>query len=268
MLPDFTMIQHQFYGGHDITIVPIADVHLGAEEFMLDEFEEFINTVKETPNVYITLGGDLLNNGIKSSKSNVYRERFMPGESKRMMAKLLEPIRDRILCSVCGNHEQRTVRDVDSDPTLDIMAKLDLEHLYRENIAFVKINLGQKTSEDPIVRPRGESRPCYMVAVTHGSGGGALTGSGVNKYERFGYFIDGLDVLVVGHIHKPFTTQPGKIHIDPHNNKISIKPFKIVCATSWLEYGGYASRGMFAPSTHCLQSIRLFGDRKGVEVTM
>lgn len=30
MLPDFEMIQHQFMGGHDIVIYPVADVHLGS----------------------------------------------------------------------------------------------------------------------------------------------------------------------------------------------------------------------------------------------
>ena len=38
MLPDFEIIQHQFLGGHDITIIPLADVHLGSAECMEQEF--------------------------------------------------------------------------------------------------------------------------------------------------------------------------------------------------------------------------------------
>jgi predicted phosphodiesterase len=71
-------------------------------------------------------------------------------------------------------------------------------------------------------------RPTYNLVVTHGAGGGILTGGAVNRGERFGYVIDGMDALIVGHTHKPFTTQPGKIKIDPHNNLVTIKPFKVI----------------------------------------
>lgn len=261
------MIQHSFYGGHDITVIPISDVHLGAAMQMEKEWMEFLDMVQKTPNVYITLGGDMLNQGLKSSVTNVYKERYMPSEAKRMMAKMLEPIRDRLLCSVCGNHEKRSVRECDDDPMYDIMSKLDLEHLHRENMAFVKIQLGIPERESG-TKTRSDERPTYMMVVTHGSGGGILTGGAVNRNERFGYVVDGMDVLIVGHTHKPFTTQPGKIFIDPRNNKVSIKPFKVICATSWLGYSGYAMAGMMYPSTHCLQKLTLCGDHKEMLVTM
>ena len=38
MLPDFEMIIHKFPEREDITIIPIADVHLGARECMEQEF--------------------------------------------------------------------------------------------------------------------------------------------------------------------------------------------------------------------------------------
>ncbi len=255
------MIQHHFPENKDIIVIPIADVHLGAAEQMEEAWMSFLKMVEKTPNVYLTLGGDLLNNGLKSSVTNVYRERYMPSDAKKMMAKMLEPVRDRILCAVGGNHERRSIRESDDDPTYDIMAKLDIEHLYRENIAFVKIRVGNTESD-------GNHNPTYMLVVTHGAGGGALTGGAVNKGERFGYVIDGMDALIMGHTHKPFTTQPGKIKIDPFNNKVSIKPFKVICATSWLEYGGYAAASMMYPATHCLHTLTLRGNRKEIVVTM
>ena len=223
--------------------------------------------VKNTPNVYITLGGDLLNNGLKNSLTNVYRERYMPSEAKRMMAKMLEPVRDRILCAVSGNHERRTSKEVDCDLTYDIMSKLDLETLYRENIAFVKIQMGVPELETGS-KTNGEKRPTYNLVVTHGAGGGILTGGSVNRNERFGYVIDGMDALIVGHTHKPFTSQPGKIVIDPRNNKVSIKPFKVITSTSWLNFSPYAMQKMLLPTTHCLHTLHLSGDHKEIVVTM
>lgn len=267
MLPDFEIIQHQFYGGHDITVIPISDVHLGSPGCMEQEFMQFLETVRNTPNTYLTLGGDLIDNGTKSSVTNVFRATMYPSEQKKMMAKLLEPVRDRILCFVPGNHERRSGKDSDDDPTYDIAAKLDLETLYRENIAFVKIQLGEFERNDGS-RTAGYQRPTYCLVVTHGSGGGILTGASVNRGERFGYVIDGMDALIVGHTHKPFTTQPGKILFDARNNQIRVKPFKLICATSWLQYGGYAAQKMLLPSSHCLQTMTLSGKKKEIVVTM
>lgn len=265
MLPDFEMIQHSFFGGHDITVIPISDVHLGSPECMEQEFMKFIDKVAQTEHTYLVLGGDLIDNGTKSSVTNPFRATMPPSAQKREMAKILEPVRDRILCFVPGNHERRSGKDADDDPVYDIAAKLDLEDLYRENTAFVKIQLGKEGSHDSI-NPK--QRPTYMLVVVHGAGGGILTGGAVNRSERFGYVIDGMDALIVGHTHKPYTTQPGKIFIDKYNNTVSVKPFKVISSTSWLSYGGYASRMMLLPSTHCLNTLTLKGNRKEMLVTM
>ena len=267
MLPDFEMIQHSFLGGHDITIIPVSDVHLGSPECMEQEFIQFIKTVKETPNVYLILGGDLIDNGTRSSVSNVFKATMSPSQQKKEMANILRDVSDRILCFVPGNHERRSGKDADDDPVYDIAAKLDLEHLYRENIAFLKIMLGVR-EHDSGATTNGEKRPSYMLVVMHGTGGGIYTGGAVNRNERFGYVIDGMDALIVGHTHKPFTTQPGKIKIDPFNNKISIRPFKVISSTSWLEYGGYAAQKMLLPTTHCLHTLTLKGKRKEIVITM
>lgn len=267
MLPDFELIQHEFLGGHDITVIPVSDVHLGSPECMEQEFIQFINMVKDTPNVYLVLGGDLIDNGTRSSVSDVFKATMPPSQQKKEMAKILEPVRERILCFVPGNHERRSGKDADDDPVYDIAAKLDLEDLYRENIAFMKIQLGIKESAAGH-QSHGYERPSYTIVVVHGTGGGIYTGGAVNRNERFGYVIDGMDALIVGHTHKPFTTQPGKIVIDPHNNKVSMRQFKVISSTSWLQFGGYAARKMLLPTTHCLQTLTLKGRKKEIIVTM
>lgn len=261
MLSDFELITHHFPENKDILIFPISDVHLGAAEHMEREWAEFCRQIKETPNAYIVLGGDLINNATRNSVSNVFEETMRPREQKKLIAEMLTPIRDRILCAVSGNHERRSGKDADDDPTYDIMCKLDLEHIYRENMAFVKVRFGK-------VDFNGGHNPTYMLAVMHGAGGGVLTGGAVNRNERFGYVIDGADCLIVGHTHKPFVTQPSKIKIDPYNNKVDIKPFKVVSSTSWLNYGGYAAQKMLLPSSHAPQVITLCGKRKNIKVTM
>lgn len=261
MLPDFNMIIHKFPDRQDITVIPIADVHLGARECMEQEFIEFINTVKDKPNVYLVLGGDLINNATRSSVTNIFEEVMRPSDQKKEMAKILAPVAHKILAAVSGNHERRSGKDADDDPTYDILCKIDREDVYRENMAFVKIQFGDQNGS-------GQANPTYTVVVTHGAGGGALTSGAVLKGERFGYAVDGMDALIMGHTHKPFTTVPGKIVIDKQNNKVTVKPFKVINMTSWLDYAGYSMQKMLLPTSHCLHTLTFCGNHKEMVVTM
>lgn len=259
MLPDFHMITHHFPERKDIKIYPIADVHLGAAEHMTREWELFCQRVKDE-HAYLILGGDLLNNSTRSSISNIFEETMRPRDAKKLMADMLRPIADRILCMTTGNHERRN-RDVDDDPSYDIACKLDIEDRYRENVCFVKIQIGKKDLD-------GTRNPTYILVVTHGAGGGILTGATVNRAERFGYVIDGADALILGHSHKPFVTQPAKVKIDPHNNQVTLKPFKVISMTSWMTWGGYAAQKMLPPTSFCPQAIVLKGTKKEISVTL
>lgn len=261
MLPDFELITHKFPDREDITIFPIADVHLGAKECMEEEFFGFIDAISKQPNAYVVLDGDLINNATRNSVSNVFEERYRPADQKRLMAKILEPVRDRILVGVPGNHEGRSGRDADDCPLYDIMCKLDIESLYRENIAFVKCMFGKTECN-------GLLNPTYVLAVYHGGGGGIYTGSSVNRNERFGYVLDGVDAVISAHTHKPAITSPGKIKVDSRNNKVSVVPFKVITATPWLSYGGYAARKQLLPSSFSLQTMTLRGRKKEIIVTM
>jgi len=259
MLSDFTLITHQFEDNKDIRIYPISDVHLGAAEHMTKEWIDFCERVA-SEDAYILLGGDLINNATRSSVSNIFEETMRPADQKRLMAEMLRPIKDRILGMVTGNHERRN-KDVDNDPCYDIACKLDIEDVYRENVAFIRIRIGKPETA-------GDKNPTYVIVMTHGAGGGALTGGVINRAERYGYVIDGADAIVLGHSHKPFVSQPAKIKIDCHNSKVSIKPFKVISMTSWLSWGGYAAQKMLSPTSYCPQVITLCGTQKEIRVSL
>ena len=91
MLNDFDIITWHFPENKDIKIYPISDVHLGAAEHMASEWDNFCKKILGEPNSYIILGGDLLNNSLKSSVANIYEETMRPREQKRIMAEMLRP---------------------------------------------------------------------------------------------------------------------------------------------------------------------------------
>ena len=260
MQADFKLISHKF-DNTDIEIWPISDVHLGAAEHNAEAWAAFCREIEQRPNAYVILGGDLINNATRSSISNIFEETMRPREQKKRMVEMLRPLRDKVLCAVSGNHERRGLKDADDDPTYDILCKLDLETVYRENVAFLRLHFGDDKID-------GSRNPTYVFVVTHGAGGGILTGGIVNKAERFAYVIDGADALIVGHSHKPFITQPSKIKINAQKGVVYLRPFKVISTTSWLDYGGYASQKMLPPTSIAPQIIKLYGKQKKIEVTM
>ena len=257
MLNDFDLISHQFPG--EISIYPVADVHLGAVEHCETEWQAFLKRV-EQENAYLILAGDLLNNSTRGTRfANPFDEVLRPSEAKRRMVEYLKPVKDRVLAVVSGNHEQRTLRDSDQDLTYDICAKLDVEDRYRENMAYMAVSLGKRSNED-------KPETTYTFCVTHGTGGG-FTGAAVNRNERYGNVIDGLDCLVVGHVHKGFVTKPGKIVIDARNKVVLLKHYVVISCVSWLNYGGYAARGMMPPAkTSEPQKLKLIADKNKKQI--
>lgn len=240
MKHDFEMVTHEF--DEPIVIYPISDVHFGALEHMKNEWQNFCKMIAQTPNAYVILGGDLVNNNVRTCAFiNPYDELVRPREQKKRMVEFLEPIKDRILCAVSGNHENRSLKDDDVDITYDIMTKLDIEDLYRPNMAFMKVSLGHRKNDNTPIQS-------YTFAVTHGAGGGIYTGATVNRNERFGNVIEGLDCLIVGHTHKGTISKPSKIVIDRKNNKVSMSHYTVISMTSWLNYGGYAMQKMLLPA--------------------
>jgi hypothetical protein len=265
MIDDFTMITHQF--PDTIKIIPVADVHLGAIEHDQKAWESFLQSVLAEPNIYICLLGDLLNNSIRGAGfANPFDEVIRPMAAKKMMVEYLTPIRDRILCCCDGNHEYRTTRETDQSLSFDIMAKLDLEDLYRENQVFMKISIGRRgkgKAEQP-----GTS---YMFVMTHGTGGGVLPGSTANRNERSAYIYEGIDCLVAAHTHRGMLTRPDKIVLDPRNNRVTLRSCLVASAESWLTYGGYAARKMLLPNEHGKPFVMTLADTRGeakrIEVT-
>lgn len=240
MKSDFEMIIREFPEDKPIHIYPIADVHYGAIEHHETEWKAFVEKIKADESAFVILGGDLINNNTRSSVGSPFTDTVRPRDQKRAMVEYLEPIKDRILCAVSGNHERRSMIEVDDDITYDIMSKLDLEDVYRQNAAFMKVRVRCRRDQKKYINT-------YHFAVTHGAGGGIYTGATVNRNERFGNVIDGLDCLIVGHTHKGTVSRPSKL-VMGSDSTVHIKPYLVVSCESWQAYGSYAMQKMLLPA--------------------
>ena len=247
MRSDFDLIVHRLPECKEARLYIIGDLHVGAIEANVKGWEDFCQKILQDKNAYICILGDMVNNATRSSVSNVFNDAMSefprPREQKRYLMGALKSLTERILCIVPGNHENRSGKDADDEPLYDVACKLDLEDIYRPNAAFVKVCFGNRDRG-------GQTVPLqtYVLACLHGSGGGIYTGATVNRNERFGMVLDGVDVLAVGHTHKGTVSKPSKIVVDIHSNIVTQKSMTVISACSWLSYGGYAMRKMLLPS--------------------
>ena len=236
MNDDFDILTYKFK--NEIRIIPISDLHCGSIYFNLKQWQVFKKYIMENSDIYIFIIGDMIDNQTKNSHSPfeisvIDGIAMTPIEQKRWLIRELKDIKNKILCGVPGNHESRKDnKATNQDVMYDVFCNLNIEDKYRPNMGFIKIQIGDRNDS---------YRQTYMFGIIHGTGGSALTGSSVNKNEKFGYIFEGLDCLITGHSHKPVISKPMKLSIDTKNNKISFKPFYNITATSWLDYGGYAN---------------------------
>jgi len=263
MKTDFEMIKRNFQSGEQIKIYPIADVHLGSREHKEKEWNKFLKKIISEENSYVVILGDLCDTALKTSKSDVYQSTMTVMDQMQLATEQLKPLADagKILGITGGNHEARISREIGLDATYIIAQKLGIEDLYRPNICFIKINTSTTSTTH-------SKRQTYIIAVTHGSGGGN-TYTYLNKNSQFGMCLDGVDIFITGHTHKPAIISPARVRVDRRRNKIELQPFYCVTATSWLDYeGSYALGKMMMPGATTPQIITLSGDENRVQVTM
>lgn len=251
MKKDFELIIHRL--GRDlpwINVYPLGDVHIGSQDFDLEQWNRWKEMVMSDPYGYVVLVGDLVDNGLRNSKTNPYEATMRPREQKEWLKDQLRPLKNRILGGVQGNHEIRSVNESDDCPMYDVMAKLDLEDLYRENMAFIKVSLGEKNKERQFA---------YTLVLGHGASKG--------RVEKFSYSIDGMDALITGHTHQGSSNFYSKIVIDPHNEKVRVDGYTHLVVPSFAKMGGYALRAMYSPQDHRkIPILSLSGKTKEVTI--
>lgn len=251
MRDDFDLIVHKLDKELPyINVYPIGDLHIGSGNFSEKAFRRWKNMVEEDEFAKVVIVGDMLDNGLKTSKTNSFEATMQPWEQKKWLTKEFESIKDKIIGAVQGNHEYRSTLIADAYPLYDVLAKLDLEHVYRQNMAFLKINLGQRNA----------TRQCsYVFTLAHGAS--------KTRTNNFTYNIDGMDVFINGHVHQPESSFKSKIVIDSKNETVSLRDFVHITVPSFQELGGYSLRALYqAQSSNVIPVIRLNGRVKDVVV--
>jgi len=227
-----------------IVILPLSDVHLGSALFNRKLFNKTLQRLKDEPNTYTILNGDLIDNANKLSVGDVYGATLTPEQQINTLANLLEPIKDKILCATSGNHEKRTYRTCGIDIMNQVMSRLGLQDKYSLYSYILFVSFGKQSR----AKTRENRRFTFSIYGRHGSVSGGTTGGRANVLKRMGSIVNNADIYMISHTHEPMIIPNKVFTLD--NRTRTLRPIDQLYynTTAFLNYGEYGDDFGFKPS--------------------
>lgn len=238
-----------------IELHTFADEHLGDEYCDVKRLIERIEYVRDTPNAYCILNGDILDNATRTSIGDTYTQEFNPMEQLQKAVEMFEPLKDKILCITHGNHENRTYKKEGINLSCLLAAQLGLSDKYTPTSAVLFVRFGKGSSH---IHGR---KICYTIYALHGSGGGRKEGAKAIRLADLASIVD-CDIYLHGHTHLPMIMKQGFHRVDMQNSSVAQVDKLFVNTAANLKYGGYGEAGAFKPSSMETPIIYLNGTKK------
>ena len=238
-----------------IEVLPLSDLHIGDSQCDYKLVLERIEYIKNTPNVYCILDGDLMDTAIASSIGDTYAANLQPMEQLKHCEKIFEPIKDKILTVLSGNHENRVYKSDGLDLTEIMCDQLGIPERYSPTTALVFLRFG-KSSGKTHNRPQ-----IYTIYATHGSGGGRREGGKVNRLADLASIVDA-DIYIHGHTHLPLIFKEAFFRVSASNSSVALVDKLFINTAAHLNYGGYGDKAGFKPTSKSTPIIYLNGIKK------
>ena len=253
----------------DLKVVELhtfADEHIGDEQCDIKRLMARIEYVKNTPNAYCILNGDILDNATKTSIGDTYSQTLNPMHQLERAVELFAPIAPKTLLVTHGNHENRTYKKEGINLSRLIANQLGLEDRYTPTSAVLFIRVGQSRLWES--NKSGKHRQiCYTLYVLHGSGGGRKEGAKAIRLADMASIID-TDIYIHSHTHLPMIMKQAYHRIDDRNNGVALVNKLFVNTAANLNYGGYGEAQEFKPSSKDTPVIYLSGEKKAFEARL
>lgn len=195
-----------------------------------------------------------MDTAIASSIGDTYSATIQPMEQLELCTKLFDPIKDKILAVVGGNHENRIYKTDGIDTTQLMCNQLGIGDRYSSTTALLFIRMGQAAHDT-----RRKLR--YTIYMTHGAGGGRKEGGKINRLADLAGIVDA-DIYVMAHVHQPASFRNRFYRSDTINSQVQQVEHLFVNTAAWLEYGGYGDKAGFKPASTINPVIYLDGRKK------
>ena len=228
----------------------IHDIHYGSELFNRKKWESLKQEILNTPNAYILWIGDLMEQAIPNSKSDVFTQKYNPAEQKEWVTQQLKDLRKQTIAVVSGNHcSNRATKTTGLYPLYDCCLIAGVDDKYRDTIAFIDISFGRyKCSNAKMMHYRGQiqHRAKDMKNICSAD------------------YTDGIDFFAYGHDHEPKDRPRAKLIFDGHNKKIFKQNIEVINCGSFCDFGGYGAKAGYRPQSDKLYKLKLFSGHKQI----
>lgn len=171
-----------------VNLYPIGDWHHGSRQSFTRFVKQTVSLIRDDPEARWVSMGDLMENAIVGSKSDVYLQNQTPEDQADEIVDILEPIKDKGILMIPGNHGARSMRQVGLDPDKVIADRLHIP--YARYSALMSLMLREERTNNRAV--------CFFH---HSRGGGSTPGGKVNAAAKIRLIVPNADAVFVGHSH-------------------------------------------------------------------
>jgi hypothetical protein len=252
-------------------LLVIGDLHMGDKAFGKESrkiITGYIDWIKRHDNARIILNGDLLNCATRVSKTSPFEQDMTLEEQVAEVAKILAPVKDKIVGAVMGNHCKRIADFAGYDPTLSVLSLLGLPiaDVYFKHCGILKVKVGK--------RNRGMGKQgtgvSYTVVFHHTTGGGSTIGSKLNRIDKMRTStISNADIYFGSHNHSLSAAIVQKNDYNPFSETVEVRDQHIISCGGYLEWNGsYAEAIQLEPMKIGSPRVRLDGKKKDIRVSL
>jgi predicted phosphodiesterase len=212
------------------SIILVADLHLRDEK----QAEQAVERIKShmNKNTYLIFLGDIIQLDI-SPPANIFNSN--PLDNVKALSVIFDAFKDRTICAVSGNHEDRLIKKVGIDINKFLCGIFSIP--YSDSAAFIDL--------------------CYSgirksIYCLHGTSAAARIGGKLNRLEDLERVVDA-DIYVQAHTHVPAVFYRDRFYSDGYSLKRKSLIFINLGASQG--YEPYAVKRGYAPATQLLTRL-------------
>jgi len=200
-----------------VKLYPIGDTHIGALNCAEGHIRRYVRYIaRQKCQTFWIGGGDycdcITRNDLKRFDPRVLPDWMLEGTGATVRERLtdigrcerkrflqhIEPIKDRCLGLIEGNHEDAFEKRTDTSMQLRLCEALHVPNL--TDVAFVRLRFRLASGHGGI--------STVIVYIVHGSGGGTSDGAEAIKLAGLAKQVEGVDIVLRGHGHRVTPGEP------------------------------------------------------------
>lgn len=232
-----------------VNLFPVGDFHWGSAQCVTGFVRQTVKMIANDPEARWVGLGDFIENAVIGSKSDVYMATMPPATQIDDIVELFEPIKDKCLFTLPGNHSQRSFRLVGLHPDAVIAARLLVPYIEYSAIATIRLT-------------KAHSPNSFLTYWHHGHGGGYTAGGKVNAAARLRLIVPTADAIFSGHSHTTSRT-PVTWYEASYKGLVKKTGFDYIIGSALSWNGSYAEEKGARPSTVEQVMVTFMGPTNG-----